>query len=81
LAVLSDPLLKPTELIRWPTVMMGHSQDLNRAIRFAVKFRERKPPESNAANIRFALNRVVVWGLANPLQDRFKFGEVGLAKS
>ena len=61
--------------------MMGHSQDLNRAIRFAVKYRERKPPESNAANIRFALNRVVVWGLANPLQDRFNFGEVGLTKS
>ena len=61
--------------------MMGNGQDLNRSLGFAVKNRERKPPESNTANIRFALNRVVVWGLANPLQDRFKLGEVGLTKS
>ena len=60
---------------------MGNGQDLNRSLGFAVKIRKRKPPESNAANIRFALNRVVVWGLANPLQDRFNFGEVGLTKS
>jgi hypothetical protein len=48
---------------------MSNGKDLNRAIGLAEKDREWEPSESSATNIRFTLNREVVWGLVNPLQD------------